>query len=193
MASPQTAHKIPPGKPRLVYFYPWQDRPATLSIHVDTDFAGCRVTRRSTSGGVARYGRHCLRHWSVTQPTLALSSGEAELGGLCKGGANAIGLRSVGNDLGLSYGLTLFPVATAAIGISRRLGIGKIKHLDTSLLRIQTRVRSKDIGLEKSMCLKIQATHLQNIFPPPQLKEHISRMGLLFETGRAESAPQIAN
>ena len=75
------------GVPRLVYRFPWQDQRDgdVLVLEVDTDFAGCRATRRSTSGGVALRGAHCLRHWSSTQPTVALSSGEAELGGNSKG------------------------------------------------------------------------------------------------------------
>ena len=39
--------------PRLVYLYPFQDSTAELSTFVDTDFAGCMKTRRSTSGGVS--------------------------------------------------------------------------------------------------------------------------------------------
>ena len=94
-------------------------------------------------------GSHCLKHWSTTQPTIALSSGEAELGGLCKGAANGIGLRSVGRDLGISLSLRVRSDATAALGISRRLGIGKIRHLDTSLLWIQQKIRYKDLSVDK--------------------------------------------
>ena len=43
------------GSPRLVYSFPWQDE-CELDVPVDTDFAGCLATRRSTSGGVARTG-----------------------------------------------------------------------------------------------------------------------------------------
>ena len=96
------------------------------------------------------YGQQRLRHWSATQPTLALSSGEAELGGLCKGGAQGIGLCSVGQDIGLDYALTMYTDATAAMGMSRRLGIGKIRHSDVSLLWIQSKVRSKEIDLQKN-------------------------------------------
>ena len=38
--------------PRLVYQFAWQDA-ADLEVYTDTDFAGCRVSRRSTSGGCA--------------------------------------------------------------------------------------------------------------------------------------------
>ena len=60
------------GTPRLVYSYRWQPRPTAPFVYVDTGFAGCRVTQRSTSGGVALYGQKCIRHWSVTRPSLAL-------------------------------------------------------------------------------------------------------------------------
>ena len=34
------------GMPRLVYEYKWQTMPATLDCYTDTDFAGCKETRR---------------------------------------------------------------------------------------------------------------------------------------------------
>ena len=82
-------------------------------------------------------GSHCIRHWSTTQATLALSSGEAELTGIAKGIAQAIGLRSIASDLGIQFSLKVRTDATAAMGMSRRLGVGKVRHLDTSLLWIQ--------------------------------------------------------
>ena len=94
-------------------------------------------------------GPHCIKHWSTTQSTIALSSGEAELTGLCKGAANAIGIRAIARELGIDLKVKLLSDATAALGISRRLGIGKIRHLDTSLLWIQQRIRSGDIAAEQ--------------------------------------------
>ena len=82
------------GLPRLVYEFRFQGRPKQLEVFVDTDFGGCHATRRSTSGGVAMHGGHCIKHWSVTQSTVALSSGEAELGGICRGASVGLGLQS---------------------------------------------------------------------------------------------------
>ena len=76
---------------RLVYKFPWGTGPMPksdedyLDFNVDSDFAGCAQTRRSTSGGIVVYHVHCVRHWSVTQTTLSLSSGESELHGISKG------------------------------------------------------------------------------------------------------------
>ena len=111
------------GGPRLVYLFQYQSIPELLTLNVDTDFAGCKVTRRSTSGGVAMRGGHCLRHWSSTQSTVALSSGEAELGGIAKGMSHGIGLRSVAQDLGISLKLRLRTDATAAMEMAKRLGL----------------------------------------------------------------------
>ena len=79
------------GKPRLVYKYQWQEA-GPIIAYVDTDFAGCSVTRRSTSGGTLLHGTHLVKHWSTTQKTTALSSGEAELYGVVKGASEALGL-----------------------------------------------------------------------------------------------------
>eukprot|EP00969_Alexandrium_andersonii_P236508 10441106-Alexandrium_andersonii.AAC.1 len=40
------------GVPRLVYHFAWQAS-APFDVYADTDWAGCPVTRRSTSGGCA--------------------------------------------------------------------------------------------------------------------------------------------
>ena len=65
------------GCPRLVWDFRFQSPCSTLVASVDTDFAGCLSTRRSTSGGVCMRGAHLVKHWSVTQSTVTLSSAEA--------------------------------------------------------------------------------------------------------------------
>ena len=50
----------------------------------DSGWAGCRRTRRSTSGGCIHSGQHMLKFWSKTQAVVALSSAKAELGAAVK-------------------------------------------------------------------------------------------------------------
>ena len=76
-----------------------------LTVFVDTDFAGCHVTRRSTSGGVACRGKHLVKHWAHTQSTVAFSSAEAELTGISKGAAQGLGLQSIASDLSMKLNL----------------------------------------------------------------------------------------
>ena len=177
--------------PRLVYRYAWQQAPTHLQLVVDTDIAGCKINRRSTSGGAAMYGKHCIRHWSSTQTTLALSSGEAELGGICKGATMGMGLRSVAADLGITYDVHLLTDATAATGMTRRLGIGNIRHLDVSVLWIQQKVRDNDMLLSRIASKEHPGYSFTKYRSGPEIRAHMQMMRLELEGGRAASAPAL--
>ena len=128
--------------PRMVYKYDWQEcTDNVLDVYVDTDFAGCVVTRRSTNGGVIMNGGHCLNHCNTTQSTIALSSGEAELHGISKGFSHALGIQAPARDLGFDYKIRVHSDAAAAIGIARRRGLGRIRHLDVEDLWVQDCLR----------------------------------------------------
>ena len=117
------------GQPRLVYKYPFQDTPVGISVYVDTDFAGCKATRRSTSGGVALCSNYTVKHWSKPQTTVCLSSGEAKFRGIGAGLAQAIGLQSIACDLSMTWQIDMQTDATAANGVARRRGMGRIRQL----------------------------------------------------------------
>ena len=72
------------GRERAVSKYSYQQAYTNIEIWVDTDYAGCRKTRKSTSGGIIRLGSHVVKTWSTTQSVIALSSGEAEYYGMVK-------------------------------------------------------------------------------------------------------------
>ena len=88
------------GLPRLVCTYHFQDMPTTVDIFVDTDFAGCKETRRSTSGGAIIVGKCLVKHWAKTRTTISLSSGESEFHGIAFGCAQALGVQSLMHDMG---------------------------------------------------------------------------------------------
>ena len=50
-----------------------------VDVWTDSDWAGDRLQRKCTSGGVVRLGNHCVTMWSSTEKSIALSSGEAEI------------------------------------------------------------------------------------------------------------------
>ena len=49
-------------KPRVVTHFDYQVRPKEVTTYVDTDYAGCVRTRKSTSGGVAMFGERACSH-----------------------------------------------------------------------------------------------------------------------------------
>ena len=87
---------------RMVIEYKFQKLPEKVVVWSDTDFAGCKRTRRSTSGGVVMFGSHCIKTYSQTQETIALSSGESEFYGIVKAAAMGLGMRGLMEDLGMT-------------------------------------------------------------------------------------------
>ena len=178
------------GAPRLVYTFPWQEH-ANLSVFVDTDFAGCVATQKSTSGGCALMGRHIVKHWAATQKVITLSSGEAELAGVVKGAAEGLGLQSLCLDLGLTVDISLYAGSSAAIGICRRSGIGKVRHLATGQLWIQERIKMGDMKLYKIPGYYNPADLLTKHQTKELIIRHLWAMGVELREVRAESAPHV--
>ena len=131
------------GKPRAVAWYRYQDDPGRVDGFTDSDWAGCRATRRSTSGGCILYGSHYLKGWSKTQSARALSSAEAELYGIVKMSAEVMGIMSMYKDFGKTVAGHILCDANAALGVIRRKGVGKIRHLDTAFLWAQEKMRTR--------------------------------------------------
>ena len=63
----------------VLHWYPAQEETNTIVLTTDAEWATCRESRRSDSGGTLLLGDHLIAAWSRVQPRVALSSGEAEL------------------------------------------------------------------------------------------------------------------
>ena len=95
------------------------------------------------------WGAHCLKSWASTQATVALSSAEAEIYALTKGASQALGMMTLLEDFGFKTRATLHIDASAAIGIVRRAGFGKLRHLNVRYLWLQDHLRSGHMDLHK--------------------------------------------
>ena len=179
------------GRPRLVFRYVFQSAD-TVDCYSDTDWAGCPKTRKSTSGGVLLLGSHILKTYSSTQPTISLSSGEAEFYGVVKGSGAALGQQSLFADLGISLQVRVWTDSSAAIGICSRQGLGKLRHIDTQALWVQERVRTKSIILKKVRGELNPADLLTKfIVGKDKIDQLVSLYGLVFRDGRAAAAPLL--
>ena len=78
---------------RCVLTYTRQTSDATLQVHVDSDWAGDLLGRKSTTGVIVRRGKHLLRHMSCLQTLFALSSGEADYYALIRGACTSLGIQ----------------------------------------------------------------------------------------------------
>ncbi len=68
---------------------------SSTDVYTDTDWAGCPKTRKSTPGGAVMFGSHCVKHWSSTHTSIALSSGEAEFSGVLRGAGQGLGYQTL--------------------------------------------------------------------------------------------------
>ena len=135
------------------------------------------------------WGGCLLKHLSKTQTTISLSSGEAELHGIAYGAAQALGMQSLLKDLGWHVKIRIHSDATAAIGICRRKGLGKILHLATTDLWIQDKVRSKQLELVKILGTENPADVLTKYVARQLMETALAKVGLRKLTGRPACAP----
>lgn len=141
----------------------------------DADWAGCKVTRRSTSGGFVKVGPHNVKHWSRIQQCVSLSSAEAELYALVKCATEAIGIQTLLADWGISVGIRLYTDASAAKSILMRQGIGRTKHIDVQSLWLQERVAGGELTVEKIPRERNGADLLTHHWRPEEGLRHLPR------------------
>ena len=137
------------GSPRSIYCYSWGGDMSQLELYTDSDWAGDKERRRSTSGGVILYGGHLVGHWSKLQGSPAPSSGEAELNAGSKGLSELLGIRHLLDQMGMDVGMTHYLDASATKGTMLRRGAGKIKHLEVRQLWCQYAVERYGIRIIK--------------------------------------------
>ena len=179
------------GHKRVVYKYPFQ-RADCIEVYSDTDWSGCARTRRSTSGGCIMIGSHCLRTWSSTQPSVTLSSGEAEYYGLVKAAGAGLGHQSLMDDLNLRLPVRAWTDSSAALGIASRSGLGKLRHLETHTLWLQEEVRTGAITVKKVRG-EVNPADLFTKHLPSREKVHqlLGLFGCEYRDGRAASPPLL--
>ena len=181
------------GRPRVILMFRWQDAPVGITVYSDSDWAGCRVTRKSTSGACFMHGQHLLKSYSKTQANIALSSAEAELYSFVSAASEAIGLKSMMRDFGVPDAPASLRVdASAAIGIAECKGLGKLRHLDTQSLWIQDAVRQRRVKLEKVLGTENPADLMTKYLDQRTMDHMLSKMDIHIVGGRAETAPQVS-
>ena len=94
-------------------------------------------------------GRHLLGYWLKTQQTVSLSSCEAEINALVKTGCEGLSLRNLIQHCGISAKLRLLTDASAAVGVCRRKGAGKQKHLSVKQLWTQGMEARGELAIDK--------------------------------------------
>ena len=88
-----------------------------------------------------------LKSWSSTQATIAVSSGEAEHHAAVRAAAEGLGIQSLMSELGIEVSVRVWVDASAAKSIGYRAGLGKVRHLETKFLWLQSAASSKRLEI----------------------------------------------
>ena len=134
-------------------------------------------------------GSHCVKNWSSTQSTIALSSGEAEYYGVVKAASVSLGCRAMLRDMGIDVSIDVHTDAEAAKGIAARTGLGKTRHIAVHYLWVQERVRDGDIKLHKVRGTVNPADLLTKHLTAPVMHKLIDLFGFSFKEGRSTLTP----
>ena len=120
-----------------------------VEVMTDSDWVSDTKTRRSCSGGLIRVGGNLIHHWSKTQQTVALSSGEAEMNASVKAISEGFGVTELLKEIGINdVRMIVCTDSSACKGMILRRGSGKVKHLTTKQLWVQGAVRAHEIEIQ---------------------------------------------
>ena len=103
-----------------------------------------------------------------------------------------MGMQSLMRDAGEETGrMGVLADASAAIGITRRTGLGKIRHLDVSSLWVQQKQNEKKFYVEKVDGKRNPSDMLTKNVPRETMDKYLEELGWTRRTGRAEKAAEL--
>ena len=97
----------------------------------------------------------------------------------------------MGEDFGDHLDAGLWSDASAAIAISQRSGLGKLRHIQTQYLWLRERVSAKEFKLTKVVGTANPADMLTKNLARADLDRHLELSGLIICTGRADGSLQV--
>ena len=117
---------------------------------------------------------------------IALSSGEAEYNGLVRATSQMLGLQSMLLDWGWKFNAHVWMDATAGIAIESRGGLGRVKHIDTVLLWVQTKVTEGEISLGMKPTNDVLADFLTKHVDAATMLNCVFGLSLKFQSGECK-------
>ena len=123
---------------------------------------------------------------------VSLPSGEAEFYGAVKASGIGLGFQALLEDLGYVLPMPVWTDSGAAMGICARVGLGKLRHIDTNCLWIQAKVRSGAVLLHKVKG-EVSPADLftKNLSSNDRIVSLLRLLGCEYASGRSELAPKL--
>ena len=172
------------GRQRCVLNFPWVGKlDDVIHVTVDADWAGNPKTRCSTSGGALAIGPcFTVRHWSVTQATVSLSSAESEAKAITKGCIEALYVKHLlEHQTARTFKIEVWTDSSSAKAIIQRLGPGRrAKQLEVQTMWVQQLNKLGVISMNKLGTLENVADMMTKHVPRGVLDNLAGMMGYSF-------------
>ena len=133
-------------------------------------------------------GNHCLKTWSSTQKTIALSSGEAELIALVKMSTEIVGIMNLLQEWGIKPGARIFADSSAALGVVHRKGSGKLRHIRVNMLWVQDKRASGELDYQKVDGSENPGDLMTKHLGSGLMRNHVESLSLEVRGGRAKES-----
>ena len=147
-----------------------------IGVHVDSEWAG-GVDRKSVSGGMVMIGGGAVKHWSRTQKTRAMSSGEAEYYAVVSGCAEGLGVQSLMADMGEIMGVRICTDSNAGRSVASRRGLGKLRHMEVKYLWVQDLVKDGRLEVRRVNGEENLADHLTKVKGIGDMEDKVRKAG----------------
>ena len=134
-------------------------------------------------------GEHCIKTWSTTQGSLALSVCEAEYYAVVDGATRALGMQTAAEELGISSGDIVIEVATDSSGaksFASRRGTGRIRHIEVRWLWLQQAVAEGRFRMRKVLGAKNPADVCTKYLTLSEAKEKLRAVNVEVLSRRRE-------
>ena len=133
-------------------------------------------------------GSHCIKTWAATQKNITLSSGEAELVAAVKMSCELIGMMQIAKDWGVVTAGSVHVDSSAALGVVKRKGSGKLRHIRVGQLWIQEKAEEGELTYTKVSGKKNPGDLMTKHLPRTTAESLTERIGLRIYSGRAATS-----
>jgi len=162
----------------------------------DSDWGNCPDSFRSTTGYVFQLGGNTITWQSKRQPTVALSSAEAETMAAIQAVKEGIWTRRVLREMNISapYPLNLYMDNKAAIQIAKHpASHNRTKHIGLQTQFLREMVEQKFLSLYFVPTEKQKADALTKALPPIKVKISNAQLGLIEVPEEKRERKEIEN
>eukprot|EP00974_Lingulodinium_polyedra_P130370 11213583-Lingulodinium_polyedra.AAC.1 len=139
----------------------------------DADWAKDRKERKSTSCGFVKVGGCTLYSFARTQTVQAQSSGEAEWYAKISTFIEMLLVFRLLAWIGIKARMEIYGDSAASRGISYRMGVGRIKHLEVKTLWFQEFAQGRRPGEEVADLVVPTATNCADIGTKPHTEQRL--------------------